>query len=63
MHHEVGYGAETNAWIIIKWCWFWLVVFGIPCALAMYLPSWVKTPEPLVEEVHHHPVVPVDRDT
>jgi len=51
-HHVVGYGPEQNAFIVFKWVMIWLFACGLPCALSMALPRWVKVPGQ--DEHHHH---------
>lgn len=41
-HHVVGYGPLQNADIVFKWVIIWLMACGIPLALSLALPKWVK---------------------
>jgi hypothetical protein len=50
-HHIAGYGPVENAAIVFKWVMIWLMACGIPLALSMALPKWVKTDE---KPNHHH---------
>ena len=38
MHHVAYY----DAWIPYRWVLTWIIVCGLPIALSMALPAWVK---------------------
>ncbi len=50
-HHVVGYGPAENSWIAFKWILTWLFACGIPLALSMALPRWVKMDD--TKDQHH----------
>lgn len=37
-----GHTPPENAWIAFRWILTWLFACGIPLALSMALPKWVK---------------------
>jgi hypothetical protein len=57
-HPSIGFNTpEGNAWIAFKWVLIWLFACGLPLALSMAAPRWVKvqpTPGDPDPDHHHH---------
>jgi len=51
-HHVVGYGPIENSAIVFKWVMTWLIVCGLPLALSLALPKWVKVDDQ-PKDKHH----------
>ena len=50
-HHVAGYGPVENSAIVFRWVMTWLIVCGLPLALSLALPKWVKVDKK--HEEHH----------
>ena len=49
-HLVAGYGPVENSLIVFKWVMIWLIACGLPLALSLALPKWVKVDK---HEEHH----------